>query len=98
VSDDQEKDEGRQWRNTLLLSSAGLRLAISVAIGFLIGYYLDQYFKTTWLVMVFGLLGIVAGFKELIQAVNRANAAEDEARARRRGRRGGTGDDGGEGG
>jgi ATP synthase protein I len=41
-------------------------MGISVAIGVLIGYYLDRYFSTQpWLMIVFLILGVVAGFRSL---------------------------------
>ncbi|HEY4180983.1 MAG TPA: AtpZ/AtpI family protein [Kofleriaceae bacterium] len=53
-------------------SSVGLELGISVILGLLGGYYLDQRFGTTpWLMLVFLLLGLVAGFRGVVRAVKR---------------------------
>ncbi len=68
-----------RWRATLILSAAGLTLAFSVAIGVLFGYWLDQRFKTTWWTPLVAILGVIAGFRELIRAVKNANAAQEEA-------------------
>jgi len=72
----------RQWRTTAILSSAGLTLAAGAALGFLVGYLLDQRLHTSpWLVLVPGTLGVVAGFRQLIRALNRVSAEDDEDRA-----------------
>ena len=42
-----------------------------VVVGYAIGYYLDKAFGTTYLYIVFLLLGIVAGFVELIREVQK---------------------------
>ncbi len=79
----------RGWRTAAMLSTAGLTLALSVGIGIGIGILLDRWLKTNWLVIVFTLIGVAAGFKQLIQTVIRASeeqeaqeAAEREARRR----------------
>ncbi len=70
-----------------MLSTVGLTLAISVALGVGLGLLADRWLGTSWLVIVGALLGVAAGFKQLIQTVIRANeeqeAAEAEARRRR---------------
>jgi F0F1-type ATP synthase assembly protein I len=54
------------------LSTVGLMMAISIALGAFIGYYLDKHFGTEpWLFFVFLALGIVAAFKNLIRMVKR---------------------------
>ncbi len=48
------------------LSSIGLAMALSIAIGAAVGYYLDKWLGTTpWLSLVFLGLGIVAAFRNL---------------------------------
>lgn len=52
------------------LSTIGIALVASTAIGLLIGYGLDWLFGTTpWLTMVFALFGIAAGFLNLFRDV-----------------------------
>ena len=48
-------------------SVIGLHMVIAVFIGFGIGYFLDRFFGTTpWLMVVFLLLGVIAGFKNMV--------------------------------
>jgi F0F1-type ATP synthase assembly protein I len=48
-----------------------LVLPASTFVGYAIGYYLDQSFRTTWLRIVFLILGSVAGFVALIRQIMR---------------------------
>jgi hypothetical protein len=82
------QDEGPRLRSALLLSQAGLTLAFASVIGFLGGYYLDQWLHTSpWFVLILGALGVVAGFRELIRTLNRVNQDEEELARAERGRR-----------
>lgn len=50
-----------------------------VAIGWGIGYLLDKKLGTQpWLMLVFLLLGVAAGFKALITTANKARAQQRE--------------------
>jgi ATP synthase protein I len=50
----------------------GWSIAISVSLGALLGYWLDNRFDTSpWLLIAGALLGITAGFVELIRTVQR---------------------------
>jgi F0F1-type ATP synthase assembly protein I len=54
-------------------ASLGLEMGIAVAIGAGIGYLLDASFGTRpWLMLVFLLFGIAAGFKGMFAAARRA--------------------------
>lgn len=46
-------------------------LPISTFIGYGIGYWLDKVFHTHFLYLVFLILGIAAGFIDLIRVLNR---------------------------
>jgi F0F1-type ATP synthase assembly protein I len=46
-------------------------LPASTFMGYAIGYYLDKHFGTTWLKVVFLILGSVAGFVTLIRQIMR---------------------------
>lgn len=57
----------------LSASSVGLELGIAVIIALLVGMWLDRRFGTTpWLMLVFLVLGLVAGFRNVLRAVARA--------------------------
>lgn len=56
------------FKNFLQASTVGLNLVLSTFIGLAIGYGLDSLFGTTpWLLIIFTILGIVAGFRELVR-------------------------------
>jgi F0F1-type ATP synthase assembly protein I len=48
----------------------------SILVGYAIGYGLDKLFGTTYLKVVFLLLGIVSGMIELIRELNKDNAGK----------------------
>ncbi len=61
----------------LSASSAGLELGISVAVGLLFGYWLDEKAGTSpWLMLLFMVLGLVAGFRGVLRAIKRAEEAD----------------------
>ena len=54
------------------LSSLVLMLPSSIAVGLLIGYWLDKWLGTDpWLLITFLLLGIVSGFYSLLRGLNK---------------------------
>jgi len=58
-------------------SSLAMMLPVSTGVGIVIGYYLDKFFGTKpVLLIVFLILGSVAGFVELIRKITR-DAEED---------------------
>ena len=68
----------RNCADQLRLSSIGLTLAISVAIGALGGWWLDDYLGTEpWLTVLGLVLGSAAGFYELIREVNRSSNSDE---------------------
>jgi len=67
----EEKDR-KLFRMLGALSTVGITLVVSTVIGYFIGHYLDGRFGTTpWLTLVFLLLGIAAGFKNLYDQTRR---------------------------
>lgn len=61
-----------KYRKIAELSSLGLMLPSSIAIGLFLGYYLDKYLGThPWLLIIFLLLGIASGLISLIRGLNR---------------------------
>lgn len=74
--------KSRQGYHALSASSVGLELGLSVGIGMLVGWWLDQHLHTQpWLMLAWLVLGLVAGFRGVVRAVKRADhaAAQEEA-------------------
>ena len=56
------------FRQLLEASTVGLNLVLSTFVGLAIGYGLDSFFNTSpWLTIIFLILGIIAGFRELVR-------------------------------
>ncbi len=78
---------GKRAYNALSASSVGLELGIAVIISLLFGMWLDRHFGTEpWLMLAFLVIGVIAGFRNVLRAVARADrAAAAEEREDRRG-------------
>lgn len=75
-----EKPRGRDLRRLAELSSIGLLLPSSIAIGLFIGYLLDRWLGTApWLLLIFTLLGIVSGLLSLFRALKKEIKGEPPA-------------------
>lgn len=62
--------------NALSASSVGLELGIAVIVGLFAGMWLDKQAGTTpWLMILFLVFGLVAGFRNVLRAVERAEKA-----------------------
>lgn len=60
-------------------SVIGLHLVVATLLGLALGHFLDKFFGTApWLTIIFLLLGIVAGFKNLIVQANRLMDCQDK--------------------
>lgn len=60
------------FRQLLQASSVGINLVLSTFIGLAMGYGLDRLFHTSpWLTLIFLVLGIVAGFRELLRVARK---------------------------
>jgi ATP synthase protein I len=64
------KDEGPRAFKQLNLLSAGLLFPVSIVIGYGMGYYLDRWLGTSFLKIVFLLLGIAAGFVSFFRTIS----------------------------
>lgn len=54
------------------LSSLGLILPSSIAVGLFFGYFLDRWLGTApWLLLLFTVLGVVSGLLSLVRALKR---------------------------
>ena len=63
---DKDLYEGRPLKGLLLTTSVGITMVVSILIGLIIGIYIDKYFESRpWFTIVFIILGVIAGFKNL---------------------------------
>jgi F0F1-type ATP synthase assembly protein I len=51
--------------------SIAMMIPVATFVGYVIGYFLDKYFGTGFLKIVFLLAGIAAGFIELFRELNK---------------------------
>jgi F0F1-type ATP synthase assembly protein I len=58
-------------------SSLALILPVSTFTGYLLGYWLDRQFGTTWLRIVLLILGSAGGFIQLIRQIMRDSRDDD---------------------
>lgn len=67
------------WKNLLEASTVPLNLVAATFVGFAIGYGLDRLLGTSpYLTVVFFLLGIIAGFRELFRFARRQEHGNDK--------------------
>jgi ATP synthase protein I len=68
--------QSKRMYDGLSASSAGLELGIAVGLGSLFGAWLDGKLGTEpWMMLVFLILGLIAGFRGVLRAVARAERA-----------------------
>ena len=61
-------------------STVGIQLVLSTFVGFGMGYFLDRFLGTSpWLTAIFLILGIVAGFRELLRVARRQNGTDKKS-------------------
>jgi len=71
-------DKKGNLQGVLHFTAVGITLAVSIVAGFGIGLYLDGVFSTEpWLMIVFTLFGIIAGFKNLYDTVKKYGFKDD---------------------
>lgn len=76
----EEKDR-KLIRMLGVLSTVGITMVIATVIGFYIGHWLDRVFGTApWLTLIFLLLGLVAGFKNLFDYTKKVQDTLDNKR------------------
>jgi len=67
------------WRRIGALANLGITMVAATAIGLAVGYQLDKWLKTSpWLMILFLLFGIAAGFINLFREVNRGQEKEGD--------------------
>ncbi|OFV98735.1 MAG: hypothetical protein A3H28_12360 [Acidobacteria bacterium RIFCSPLOWO2_02_FULL_61_28] len=59
------------WKQIGEYASLGIMLPAATVTGYFLGVLLDHWFHTSFLTIVFLLIGIVAGFIEVIRVVSR---------------------------
>lgn len=65
----------------------GLHLVSGIAVGTVIGYFLDDWLDTSpWLTMLFMVFGIIAGYKNVYVDTKRLLSAQKEEEASKGGR------------
>ncbi len=68
-----KRETKQAWRELAFFGSLGFSVALSVVIGLGIGVFLDRYFDTSpWLMLIFLLLGIAAGFRNIGLAIKKS--------------------------
>ena len=61
-------------------SAMGLELGLSVIVGLLIGDFLDKQFGTTpWLLLLFLIFGLIAGFRSVYRLLKKINSNHDSS-------------------
>ena len=64
-------------------SSIGLAFPIAIAIGYFFGHWLDGMFGTApWMMLIFTVFGIVAGFLNALRTAIRIGREEDKESAK----------------
>jgi ATP synthase protein I len=67
-----EKPRGPDFRRLAELTSIGLMLPSSIAVGLFMGYFLDRWLGTEpWLLLIFTVLGVVSGLLSLFRALRK---------------------------
>jgi ATP synthase protein I len=70
------KDRPSPIFRALQVSSVGIEMAVAIAIGWGFGFWLDRQLDSgPWLMLVFLLLGVAAGFKGLLRTARSIQAA-----------------------
>ena len=67
-----KRETRRAYKELAYYSSLGLSVALAIFIGLGIGIWLDRKFDTApWLMLIFLILGIIAGFRNIALAIKR---------------------------
>lgn len=75
------EDKGKLIRQIASYSTLGLEMGLSVAVGAIIGYYLDKWLDTgPWFLIIFLIFGAIAGFRSLYRALKRLERENKEDR------------------
>ena len=73
------EDRGKLIRQIGSYSTLGLEMGLSVAVGAIIGFYLEKWRHTDpWLLIVFLIFGVIAGWRSLYRALKRLEREDKE--------------------
>lgn len=74
------RENRRKWiRGAGLASTVGIVLVVCTVIGYVFGSWLDRVFGTEpWLMLLFTLMGIAAGFIEMFRIVAQISKEQEE--------------------
>lgn len=73
-----KEDKRRAFQQLNVLLSAGMVFPISIVLGYGMGYYLDKWLGTSFLKILFLLLGIAAGFVSFVRTISQYGKINDE--------------------
>lgn len=74
-----DREEKPLVRQLLEASGVGIQLVLATFVGFAMGYFIDKFLKTfPWFTIIFLILGIIAGFRELIRVARRQDGPRKE--------------------
>ncbi|MBI4684748.1 MAG: AtpZ/AtpI family protein [Nitrospirae bacterium] len=67
------------FKQLLKASTVGLNLVLATFVGLAMGYGLDKILNTSpWMTIIFLILGIIAGFRELVRMARRTYNENNE--------------------
>lgn len=67
------RETRRAFKDLAYYSSLGISVALAIFIGLGVGVWLDHKFDTSpWLTLIFLVLGIIAGFRNIALVIKRA--------------------------
>jgi len=68
-----KRETRRAYKDLAYFSSLGISVALAIFIGLGIGVWLDRKFDTSpWLTLIFLVIGIIAGFRNIALVIKRA--------------------------
>ena len=68
-----KRETRRTFKELAYFSSLGISVSLAIFIGLGIGVWLDRKFDTSpWLTLIFLVLGIIAGFRNIALVIKRA--------------------------
>jgi ATP synthase protein I len=71
-------NKGFDFRKAMEMSSVGLLLPSSIAVGLFFGYLLDKWLGThPWMLLIFLILGVVSGLLSLFREMKKHMHDED---------------------